>query len=62
VSLSELFIRRPVMTTLLMAAMVIFGIVGYVRLPVSELPAVEFPTISVSASSVCYSHLRAHET
>jgi HAE1 family hydrophobic/amphiphilic exporter-1 len=48
--MSELFIRRPVMTTLVMAAMVIFGILGYVRMPVSELPAVEFPTISVSAS------------
>ncbi len=48
--MSELFIRRPVMTTLIMAAMVIFGILGYTRLPVSELPAVEFPTISVSAS------------
>jgi len=38
------------MTTLVMAAVVIFGFVGYVRLPVSELPAVDFPTISVTAS------------
>ena len=48
--LSELSIRRPVMTTLLMAAFVIFGIIAYRALPVSELPSVDFPTISVSAS------------
>ncbi len=46
----ELFIRRPVATTLLMVALVIFGVVGYLKMPVSELPAVDFPTISVSAS------------
>ncbi len=38
------------MTTLLMAAVVIFGIFGYVSLPVSELPNVDFPTIQVNAS------------
>ena len=48
--LPELCIRRPVMTTLLMAAFVIFGIIAYRALPVSELPSVDFPTISVSAS------------
>ena len=48
--LPELCIRRPVMTTLLMAAFVIFGILAYRALPVSELPRVEFPTISVSAT------------
>ncbi|MDS4027439.1 MAG: efflux RND transporter permease subunit [Candidatus Contendobacter sp.] len=48
--LSELCIRRPVMTTLLMAAFVIFGMLAYQALPVSELPSVDFPTISVSAS------------
>ncbi len=48
--LSELCIRRPVMTTLLMAAFLIFGIIAYRALPVSELPSVDFPTISVSAS------------
>ena len=48
--LPELCIRRPVMTTLLMAAFVIFGIIAYRALPVSELPNVDFPTISVSAS------------
>ena len=47
--LSELCIRRPVMTTLLMAAFLIFGVIAYRALPVSELPNVDFPTISVSA-------------
>ncbi|MBV9570919.1 MAG: efflux RND transporter permease subunit [Alphaproteobacteria bacterium] len=49
-NISEPFIRRPVMTILLMAALVIFGLFGYVTLPVSELPNVDFPTIQVSAS------------
>ena len=49
-NLSEPFIVRPVMTTLVMAALLIFGIFGYATLPVSELPSVDFPTIVVSAS------------
>ena len=49
-NLSEPFILRPVMTTLVMAALVIFGAFGYSTLPVSELPSVDFPTIVVSAS------------
>ncbi|HEY7977937.1 MAG TPA: efflux RND transporter permease subunit [Rhizomicrobium sp.] len=49
-NISEAFIRRPVMTILLMAGLVIFGLFGYSSLPVSELPAVDFPTIVVSAS------------
>ncbi|HZX30338.1 MAG TPA: efflux RND transporter permease subunit [Rhodocyclaceae bacterium] len=49
-NLPELCIRRPVMTTLLMAAFLIFGIIGYRSLPVSELPTVDFPTISVTAN------------
>jgi HAE1 family hydrophobic/amphiphilic exporter-1 len=49
-NISEIFIRKLVMTSLLMAALVIFGIFGYVNLPVSELPSVDFPTIVVSAS------------
>ncbi len=44
------FIRRPVMTTIIMSALIIFGIAAYYTLPVSELPNVDFPTISVSAS------------
>jgi hydrophobic/amphiphilic exporter-1 (mainly G- bacteria), HAE1 family len=47
---TELFIRRPVMTTLVMAGILIFGMVAYRQLPVSDLPAVDYPTISVSAS------------
>jgi HAE1 family hydrophobic/amphiphilic exporter-1 len=49
-SLSREFILRPVMTCLLMAAIVVFGAYAYFLLPVSELPNVDFPTISVSAS------------
>ena len=45
-----LFIRRPVMTTLVMAGILIFGLVAYRQLPVSDLPAVDYPTISVSAN------------
>ena len=48
--LPEHCIRRPVMTTLLMAAILIFGVIAYRALPVSELPSVDFPTISVTAS------------
>src|SRR3989475_992888 len=46
----ELFIRRPVLTTLLMAAILLFGIMGFRLLPVSDLPNVDFPTIQVSAA------------
>jgi HAE1 family hydrophobic/amphiphilic exporter-1 len=49
-NISRQFIDKPVMTTLLMAALVIFGLFGYSSLPVSELPNVDFPTITVSAS------------
>jgi len=46
----ELFIRRPVMTTLVMAGILVFGIMAYRVLPVSDLPNVDFPTIQVTAS------------
>ena len=49
-NISEPFIRKLVMTTLLMAALIIFGVFGYFSLPVSQLPNVDFPTIVVSAS------------
>lgn len=49
-SLSELCIRRPVMTTLLMATLLLLGVSGYRNLPVAALPNVDFPTIAVSAS------------
>ena len=47
---SELFIRRPVATTLLLAGVALSGAVAFRLLPVSPLPQVDFPTISVSAS------------
>ena len=49
-SVTGLFIRRPIMTTLVMAAIVIFGIFAYRVLPVSDLPNVDFPTIQVTAA------------
>ena len=49
-NIAELFIRRPIMTTLVMLAILMFGITGYRSLPVSDLPNVDFPTIQVSAS------------
>ncbi len=49
-SVSGLFIKRPIMTTLVMAAILIFGVFAYRFLPVSDLPNVDFPTILVNAS------------
>jgi hydrophobic/amphiphilic exporter-1 (mainly G- bacteria), HAE1 family len=49
-NISAIFIRRPVMTTLVMLGMVFFGVVAYRSLPVSDLPQVDFPTIVVTAS------------
>jgi HAE1 family hydrophobic/amphiphilic exporter-1 len=48
-NITEIFIKRPVMTTLVMLGIVIFGVMGYRTLPVSDLPNVDFPTIQVSA-------------
>jgi HAE1 family hydrophobic/amphiphilic exporter-1 len=48
-NIPELFIRRPVMTTLVMLGILLFGIMGYRLLPVSDLPTVDFPTILVIA-------------
>jgi hydrophobic/amphiphilic exporter-1 (mainly G- bacteria), HAE1 family len=48
-TLSELCIRRPVMTTLITASIIVFGAFAYRLLPVAALPKVDFPTISVSA-------------
>src|SRR6266852_3086889 len=47
---SETFIRRPIATSLLMAAIALFGLVAYRQLPVSDLPNVDFPTLLVTAS------------
>jgi hydrophobic/amphiphilic exporter-1 (mainly G- bacteria), HAE1 family len=44
------FIKRPVMTTLVMVSALLFGIMAYSRLPVSDLPNVDFPTILVNAA------------
>jgi HAE1 family hydrophobic/amphiphilic exporter-1 len=48
-NIPELFIRRPVMTTLVMLGILLFGVLGYRLLPVSDLPTVDFPTILVIA-------------
>jgi hydrophobic/amphiphilic exporter-1 (mainly G- bacteria), HAE1 family len=49
-NLSELFIRRPVTTVLVMTGVLFFGITAYKRLPVSDLPTVDYPTLQVQAS------------
>ncbi len=49
-SISELFIRRPIMTTLVMMGILVFGVMAYRLLPVSDLPNVDFPTIQVQAA------------
>ncbi len=49
-NLAEIFIRRPVATTLVMLGILLAGIMGYRLLPVSELPNVDFPTIQVTAT------------
>ena len=49
-SVSALFVRRPIMTTLVMIGILVFGIAAYRLLPVSDLPNVDFPTIQVTAS------------
>ena len=47
---TTLFIKRPVMTTLVMIGILVFGIVAYRQLPVSDLPNVDFPTVTVTAA------------
>ena len=49
-NLSELFIRRPVMTVALTASVLLFGVFAYLRLPVSDLPAVDYPVIQVQVN------------
>src|SRR4051794_12488497 len=49
-SFSEVFIRRPVGTTLLAIGLLLIGAVAYRFLPVASMPTVELPTISVTAS------------
>ena len=49
-NISEIFIRRPIATSLLMAGIGLFGVVAYRSMAVSDLPSVDYPTISVGAS------------
>jgi HAE1 family hydrophobic/amphiphilic exporter-1 len=49
-NLAELFIRRPVMTTLVMSGILLFGLLAYRSLPVNDLPNVDYPTVQVQAS------------
>ncbi len=49
-NVSEIFIRRPIATSLLMAGIGLFGVVAYRSMAVSDLPSVDYPTISVGAS------------
>ena len=46
-NISELFIKRPIMTSLVMLAVMIFGLFAYQLLPVNDLPSIDFPTIQV---------------
>src|SRR6185369_3425296 len=48
-NISENFIRRPIATSLLMAAIALFGVISYRALAVSDLPQVDYPTITVGA-------------
>jgi len=48
VNFSELFVRRPVMTVVLTASAILFGVLAYRNLPVNDLPAVDYPVIQVS--------------
>jgi HAE1 family hydrophobic/amphiphilic exporter-1 len=49
-NLSAIFIKRPVMTTLVMIAILFFGLMGYQSLPISDLPNVDFPTLQVTGT------------
>ncbi|MGB7564774.1 MAG: efflux RND transporter permease subunit [Prochlorococcaceae cyanobacterium] len=49
-SLANQMIRRPVTATLIAVALVIFGLIGYIQLPINDLPTIDFPTLQVSAS------------
>ncbi len=49
-SISSLFIRRPAMTTALTVSTALFGVMAYMRLPVNDLPAVDYPVIQVQVA------------
>jgi HAE1 family hydrophobic/amphiphilic exporter-1 len=50
VNISDLFIRRPVMTVALTVSVIVFGVLAYMHLPVSDLPAIDYPVIQVQVS------------
>lgn len=50
-NLSEPFIRRPVMTTMVTAALLLFGLMAYRQLPISDLPDISFPVITVTVTN-----------
>jgi len=50
VNISEIFIRRPIATSLLMAAIALVGTIAYRALPISDLPAVEYPSIQINTN------------
>src|SRR5262245_18172134 len=49
-NVAEVFIRRPVATTLLVLSILIFGVTGYQLLPVADLPTIDYPSIQVNAN------------
>ncbi|HWI41706.1 MAG TPA: efflux RND transporter permease subunit, partial [Verrucomicrobiae bacterium] len=49
-NMAEIFIRRPIMTSLVMLAVMIFGLFAYRLLPVNDLPSIDYPTIQVTAN------------
>ncbi len=49
-NISDLFIKRPVMTSLVMLAVMLFGVFAYRLLPVNDLPSIDFPTIQVTSN------------
>ena len=49
-NLSEPFVRRPVMTAVLTASVILFGVLAYFTLPVNDLPAVDYPVIQVQVN------------
>ena len=49
-SFSEIFIKKPIMTTLVMIAIIAFGVSAYFKLPVSDLPTVDYPVITISVA------------
>jgi HAE1 family hydrophobic/amphiphilic exporter-1 len=49
-NVSEIFIRRPIATSLLMLGLAVMGVIAYRALPVSDLPNIDFPTLNIGAS------------